>query len=130
MGTDPLEEFTAAQALCLPVIDGVDGIYLLTADESVSDALVLKNDDLTADNELEVAKTASTNEFEIDYNGDYDLLEISKEESWLTVSIKNKKAIVKVAANSETSAPARQGDVVVTDGYNTFTVTIKQAANS
>lgn len=128
--TDPLEEFTAAQALCLPVIDGVDGIYLLTADESSSDALVLKNEDMSDDNELSVAKTASTNEFEIDYNGDYDLLEISKEEDWLTVSIKNKKAIVKVAANSGASAPAREGDVVVSDGYNTFTVTIKQAANS
>lgn len=30
--TDPLEEFTAAQSLCLPVIDGADGIYTLTAD--------------------------------------------------------------------------------------------------
>ncbi len=29
--TDPLEEFTAGQALCLPVIDGADGIYLLNA---------------------------------------------------------------------------------------------------
>lgn len=27
---DPVEEFTAAQALCLPVIDGADSIYLLT----------------------------------------------------------------------------------------------------
>ena len=30
--TDPLEEFTAAQSLCLPVIDGADSIYTLTAD--------------------------------------------------------------------------------------------------
>lgn len=30
--TDPLEEFTAAQSLCLPVIDGADRIYVLTAD--------------------------------------------------------------------------------------------------
>ena len=28
---DPLEEYTAGQALCLPVIDGADGIYLLNA---------------------------------------------------------------------------------------------------
>ena len=28
--TDPVEEYTAGQALCLPVIDGADGIYLLT----------------------------------------------------------------------------------------------------
>lgn len=31
--TDPLEEFTAAQALCLPVIDNADGIYILQADQ-------------------------------------------------------------------------------------------------
>lgn len=30
--TDPLEEFTAAQALCIPVIDGASSIYLLEAD--------------------------------------------------------------------------------------------------
>lgn len=30
--TDPLEEFTAAQARCIPVIDGADGIYVLHAD--------------------------------------------------------------------------------------------------
>ena len=30
--TDPLEEFTAAQAVCLPVIDNADGIYILEAD--------------------------------------------------------------------------------------------------
>lgn len=29
--TDPLEEVTAGQALCLPVLDGVDSIYLLKA---------------------------------------------------------------------------------------------------
>lgn len=31
--TDPLEEFTAAQALCIPVIDGGKSIYVLKADE-------------------------------------------------------------------------------------------------
>ena len=34
--TDPLEEFTAAQALVIPVIDGASGIYVLTADEAAS----------------------------------------------------------------------------------------------
>ncbi len=29
---DPLEEFTSGQALCIPVIDGADSIYLLNAD--------------------------------------------------------------------------------------------------
>lgn len=32
--TDPLEEYTAAQALAIPVIDGADGIYVLEADKT------------------------------------------------------------------------------------------------
>lgn len=32
--TDPLKEFTTAQALALPVIDGVDGIYILHANST------------------------------------------------------------------------------------------------
>lgn len=35
--TDPLEEYTTAQALCLPVIDGGDCIYMLTADETAGE---------------------------------------------------------------------------------------------
>lgn len=33
--TDPLKEFTAGQSLCIPVIDGVDGIYVLHADAPI-----------------------------------------------------------------------------------------------
>ncbi len=33
---DPLEEFTSGQALCIPVIDGADSIYLLDADYTAS----------------------------------------------------------------------------------------------
>ena len=32
--TDPLEEYTSAQSLCLPVIDGGDSIYILQADKA------------------------------------------------------------------------------------------------
>lgn len=35
--TDPLVEFTAAQAICLPVIDNADGIYVLHADAPATD---------------------------------------------------------------------------------------------
>jgi hypothetical protein len=34
---EPLEEFTAAQSMCLPVIDGGDSIYVLTANETQSE---------------------------------------------------------------------------------------------
>lgn len=128
--TDPLEEFTAAQALCMPVIDGADAIYMLTADEAATGALVLTNDDLTADNEISVAKTASNVTLGVDYKGDADLLSVESSESWATVKKADGKVIVKVAANSAASAPAREATVTVTDGYNTVEVTIKQAANA
>ena len=34
---EPLEEFTSAQSMCLPVIDGGDSIYVLTANETQSE---------------------------------------------------------------------------------------------
>ena len=127
--TDPLEEFTAAQALCMPVIDGADAIYMLTADEAATGALVLTNDDMT-DNTISVAKTASTVNLGIKYKGDEDLLSVESSESWATVKKADGKIIVKVAANSAASAPAREATVTVTDGYNVVEVTIEQAANS
>ena len=127
--TDPLEEFSAGQSLCLPVIDGADSIYMLTANDVTAGALDVENDDMTGYT-LSVAKTASTNTFNIVYKGDINVLEATTDESWLTVSRKNNVLTVKVAANSASSAPAREGDVVLTDGYNTVTITISQAANS
>lgn len=35
--TDPLEEYTTAQAVCMPVIDNADGIYVLHADAAGTD---------------------------------------------------------------------------------------------
>lgn len=127
--TDPLEEFTAGQALCMPVIDGGESIYLLTADETAEGALVLTNDDLD-DDTIEVAKTASTNVFGIEYKGDTDLLDAYTDDSWITVSRKNKTLTVKVAANSGASAPERTGTFYVTDGYNVVEITVIQAANA
>ncbi len=127
--TDPLEEFTAAQALCMPVIDGADAIYMLTADEAATGALVLTNDDMTG-NTISVAKTASTVNLGVNYKGDEDLLSVESSESWATVKKADGKIIVKVAANSAASAPAREATVTVTDGYNVVEVTIEQAANS
>lgn len=127
--TDPLEEFTAAQALCMPVIDGADAIYMLTADEAATGALVLTNEDMT-DNTISVAKTASTVNLGVNYKGDEDLLSVESSESWATVKKADGKIIVKVAANSAASAPAREATVTVTDGYNVVEVTIEQAANS
>lgn len=128
--TDPLEEFTAAQALCMPVIDGADSIYLLTADEVADGALVISNDDMNEDNEISVAKTAGTVTLGVAYKGDEALLNVESDQTWATVKKADGQIVVKVAANSASSAPARDAVITISDGYNTFTVTIKQAANS
>ena len=52
------------------------------------------------------------------------------EAAWITPAISGKKVTVKVAANSETSAPARTGTVTVTVGTKTCTITVNQAANA
>ena len=52
------------------------------------------------------------------------------ENAWITPSISGKKVTVKVAANSEDSAPARTGSVVVTVGEKTVTISVSQAANT
>lgn len=127
---DPLEEFTAAQALCMPVIDGADSIYMLTADEVSDGVLTVTNDDMTADNEISVAKTASSVTLGIDYKGDASLLEAESSEAWATVKKADGQVVVKVAANSAASAPARDAVVTISDGYNSVEVTIKQAANA
>lgn len=128
--TDPLEEFTAAQALCMPVIDDAGSIYLLHADEVADGALVISHKDLTEENVLPVAKTASTVSLQMDYKGDEDYIEVESSESWCTVKKGDGKVIVKVAANSAASAPARTATVTVSDGYNTVEITVSQAANS
>lgn len=51
-------------------------------------------------------------------------------DSWITPAISGNKVTVKVAANSEASAPAREGTVTVTVGTKTATITVKQAANT
>ena len=127
--TDPLEEFTAAQALCMPVIDGADSIYMLTADEVATGALVITGKGLVG-KKLSVPKTASTNVLEVAYKGDADFLSVESTETWATAKLSDGKLTIKVAANSDSSAPAREAIVTVTDGYNTIEITVAQAANS
>lgn len=120
--TDPLEEFTAAQAICLPVIDGADGIYLLKADgtgvlsvskptvkmanEANSTGVVVK---VHADNAYTLSQTAST--------------------SWLTAtkSADGKTITLKTEANATGSA--RTSTVTLTDSdSNTATIAVTQSA--
>lgn len=47
---DPLEEYTSAQAIVVPVIDGADSIYMLKAD----DAVVVESDDDDTDTDTDI----------------------------------------------------------------------------
>ena len=51
-------------------------------------------------------------------------------DAWITPSISGDTVTVKVAANSEDSAPARTGTVTVTVGEKTAAITVNQAANT
>lgn len=121
--TDPLCEFTTAQALAIPVIDGVDGIYILHADSTEKVSL-----DKTT---LTFTKAADTTGQTANVLHSEGKCTAASDEDWCTATItKAGKITVKVTANSEASAPARSATVTVTDeDGNTATITVNQAAN-
>lgn len=98
--TDPLEEFTAAQSLCLPVIDGADGIYTLHADEQW----------LAVDKtSLSFPKSASNREIAVVADGN---VTAKSSESWLTVSVEAGKVTASATANT---GEARTATITITD---------------
>lgn len=54
--TDPLEEFTTAQAICLPVIDNANGIYVLHADATKTEAATAGSAHAVEDAKVETVK--------------------------------------------------------------------------
>lgn len=117
--TDPLREFTAGQALCLPVIDGADGIYILHADATDKVELVLNPDALA------FTAKAATKKVDCHYDGDTDDLSVNTEADWLAASIAGDKISVKVAENKGVE---RSATVTVTDGTVSKTLNITQSA--
>lgn len=129
--TDPLEEFTAGQALCLPVIDNADGIYVLMANEADATVLTVEGGNLGDDGEtISAPKTSSTKTFNVKYKGAAANLSVTASESWVTPTLSSGTVSCAISANSASSAPARSATVTVSDGYTSVTVTIEQAANS
>lgn len=120
--TDPLEEFTAAQAICLPVIDGADSIYMLKADGtgvlSVDKPTVkMPNEAETtgvkvnvhAENTYSVSQTAST--------------------SWLTPTKSSDGKTITLTTSANETGSARTSTVTLTDSEgNTATIVVTQAA--
>lgn len=94
--TDPLEEFTAAQALCIPVIDGADSIYLLKADEK---GITLTPEALT------FPKSASTKTVTVN-DDDADGLTAETSAEWLTATVSGSAVTVTAAANTGTERAA------------------------
>ncbi|MCM1168902.1 MAG: major capsid protein [Bacteroides sp.] len=121
--TDPLEEFTAGQALVMPVIDGADSIYLLHADAT-------EKNELTVNPEALVFPATATPQnkpvvVDVHYDGVTDKLSAESGVDWATVTLNGDKLKIKVAAN-DTEAE-RTGEITVTDGTKTATVTVTQA---
>ncbi len=123
---DPLEEYTAGQALVIPVLDGADSIYLLIANDEKGNALTIDDDDA----ELSFAKTKDTKTVEVGYIGEESNLTASADEDFVTVSLKNGVLTITCAANSAASAPERTATVTITDGVNTVEIEVTQAANT
>lgn len=114
--TDPLEEFTSGQALCIPVIDGGNSIYMLHADSMGSLTVVPSS--------LTFAKTAGSDKFKVHFDGKLSDLTIASTETWATVTRSKDVVTVTVTANS---GAERTASVTVTDGTTTKTVSITQA---
>ena len=126
--TDPLVEFTAAQALCLPVIDNVASIFRL----NTTQAITFGGTDIS-DGKVSLPKTAVTTAKVVTtgYAG-YGTLTASvpASASWCTVAVDGTDVKITATANSASSAPKRSTTVTVTDGVTTKTFTVEQAANS
>ena len=115
-----LAEFTAAQALVMPVIDDGEHIYLLHADGT---GVVSVDPD-------SLSFTASANNVgkRVKVHADKTWSAASSE-AWCTATKSGDEIIVKVSANSGSGATKRTATVTVTDADgNTATVAVEQAA--
>lgn len=106
---DPIEEFTTAQALALPVIDGVHAIYLLQADETA-----ISIDPAS----LDFAKTANTTGKDVTVTTLASTITAVSDSDWATVSVSGK--VVKVKTSTNTGAE-RTAVITITDS-NTNTI--------
>ena len=112
--TDPLKEFTTAQALALPVIDGVDGIYILHANSTGKLSVEPTS--------LSFPKSASTKTFTVHSDSD---VTVQSSQEWATATVEGDKVSVKVTANSTAERTAK---ITVTDKENNSAeVTVTQA---
>lgn len=114
---EPLEEFTAAQAFVLPVIDGGNSVYVLHTDAEGAGNFKVG---LTS---VSFGKSASSKVIDTHYDGDGKVSATSNV-AWATVRTSKDKVTVNVAENA--TEEARTGKVTITDGTTSVDVTINQ----
>lgn len=117
---DPFAEFTTAQAICLPVIDGVEGIYVLHTD-STGSSLSL------SPSTMNFAVGAGSKTADIHYDGSMGDLTISSNQNYATATRKGGKLTVKMTANA--SGSQRTATITVSDGTESATISLTQAAS-
>lgn len=118
-----LEEFTAAQALAMPVIDDGEHIYLLHADGT--GVITTDKDSLSftaaANN---VGKKVTVTHADKPWTA-----AVPVADSWCTVTTSGNEITVKVSANNGSGATKRETTLTITDSDgNTAEVAIEQAA--
>ncbi len=97
--TDPLKEVTAAQALCLPVIDGADGIFTLDAANAKRYPISIED----GDRRLEFEKKGG----KITVKVEGSLVDTTIDEDWATAKIG--EGSVEVAVEKNDTGNARSG---------------------
>lgn len=118
-----LAEFTAAQALAMPVIDDGEHIYVLHA--SGTGAISTDVDSLTF---TSAANNTGKKVTVTHYEGDSFSAAVPAAASWATVTTSGDKITVKVSANTGSGATQRTADLTITDSEgNTKVITITQA---
>ncbi len=117
--TDPLIEKTAGQALCLPVIDGADGIYVLHAD-SANTAVKVDSPTLT------FAASGDNVGVNVGVHADGEFT-VESDAAWCKVFKRNGAVVVKAAENT---GATRNTTVKVACGDDVATIAVTQEAKA
>ena len=118
-----LAEFTASQALAIPVIDNADEIFILHTDGTGNISTDVDTLQFTAAAN-NVGKKVTVTHADKDWTA-----AVPAADTWATVTTSGNVITVKVAANNGAGAEARTTTLTITDtDGNTATVTITQAA--
>lgn len=113
---EPLEEFTAGQAFVLPIIDGGNSVYILHADAEGTGNFKVG---LTT---VEFGKSAGSKTIDTHYDGNGKITARTSH-GWVTAKVTRDKVTITVTENT---GDARTGQVTISDGATSVTVTIAQ----